>query len=181
MYRISNKKLTTYIASIILTLILSGIGLIISENTESVLPASSATAVVTRVVDGDTIHVEIDGEEETIRMIGVDTPESVKTNTPVQCFAKEASDKTKALLLNKTVRLENDPSQDEQDRYGRLLRYVYLEDGTLINEKLIAEGFAFEYTYEVPYKFQKEFKSAQRNASQNKLGLWADNTCSGRV
>ena len=75
------------------------------------------------------------------------------------------------------VELEADNSQDDKDKYDRLLRYVYLTDGTLINKKLIEDGFGFEYTYQIPYKFQTEFKAAQKQAEEKKIGLWADGAC----
>lgn len=134
------------------------------------------TFVVTRVVDGDTIVVTVPGKTEKVRLIGVDTPETVDPRKPVQCFGKEASDFTKSLLTNKSVRLESDSSQNDRDKYGRLLRYVFLGD-TNINEKIIVEGYGHEYTYRTPYKYQTEFKNAERLAREAKRGLWADNAC----
>jgi micrococcal nuclease len=130
-----------------------------------------------RVVDGDTIVVKINSQEETVRLIGIDTPEVVDPRKPVQCFGKEASEKIKELIQGKSVILTPDPTQNDKDNYGRLLRYVYLEDSTFINKKMIEEGYAFEYTYSIPYKYQLELKESQRQAKTNKLGLWADNAC----
>lgn len=132
---------------------------------------------VTKIVDGDTIKVEIDGEEETVRLIGIDTPETVHPSKPVQCFGIEASEKVKELLSDKIVRLEFDETQGEQDRYGRLLTYVFLENGTNLNELLIREGYAYEYTYESPYKYQELFKEVEVYAKNNKSGLWATGIC----
>lgn len=132
---------------------------------------------VAKVVDGDTIKVEIAQKTETIRMIGVDTPETVDPRKPVQCFGREAASKAKELMQGQAVRLEADPTQHNKDKYSRLLRYVYLKDGTLVNKKLIEEGYGFEYTYEVPYKYQLEFKAAEKAARENKRGLWADGAC----
>lgn len=134
------------------------------------------TFVVTRVVDGDTIVVTTPGKTEKVRLIGVDTPETVDPRKPVQCFGKEASDFTKSLLTNKSVRLDADPSQNDRDKYGRLLRYVFLA-GVNVNEKIIAEGYGHEYTYRIPYKYQTEFKNAERLARESKKGLWADGIC----
>jgi len=136
---------------------------------------------VTKIVDGDTIKVEINNQIETVRLIGIDTPEIKDPRKTVQCFGKEASEKTKELLENKMVRLETDSTQTDRDKYSRLLRYVYLTDGTFINKKLIEEGFAFEYTYQIPYLYQEEFKAAQKLAETNKLGLWNENSCGGSV
>ena len=132
---------------------------------------------VVKVIDGDTISVNIDGKIETIRLIGIDSPESVDPRKPVQCFGKEASDKAKQILMGKKVRLESDPTQGDKDKYKRLLRYVFLEDGTNFNRPMIEEGFAHEYTYNAPYKYQDEFKVAELNAREEKRGLWADNAC----
>jgi len=132
---------------------------------------------VTKVVDGDTIDVEINGESARLRLIGINTPETVDPRKPVECFGKEASAAAKELLFGKKVRLEADPSQTDRDKYDRLLRYVFLEDGTNFNELMIVRGYAYEYTYDVPYKYQKEFKAAQKFAEGNKKGLWADGVC----
>ncbi len=149
--------------------------------TSSPIPTStpqSTLYIVSSVIDGDTIQVIIDGKKETLRLIGIDTPETVDPRKPVQCFGKEASAKAKSLLSGKSVRLEADPTQGERDKYQRLLRYVFLEDGTNFNKLMISEGYAHEYTYNTPYKYQSEFKQAQKEAETNKVGLWADNACS---
>jgi len=140
------------------------------------LPLDSGSFVVTRVVDGDTIVVTTPGTTEKVRLIGVDTPETVDPRRPVQCFGKEASDFTKTLLNNKSVHLEADPSQDNRDKYGRLLRYVFLGNIN-VGEKIIAEGYGHEYTYRLPYKYQTAFKNAERLARESKKGLWADGVC----
>jgi micrococcal nuclease len=132
---------------------------------------------VVKVVDGDTISVNIDGVNTSVRMIGIDTPETVDPRKPVQCFGQEASNKAKAILSNQMVRLELDSSQGKYDKYNRLLAYVFLADGTNFNELMIKEGYAYEYTYSAPYKYQSAFKSAQKDAQTNKRGLWADEVC----
>jgi micrococcal nuclease len=134
---------------------------------------------VSSVVDGDTIKVNIAGTVETIRLIGIDTPEVVDPRKPVQCFGVEASNKAKELLTGQSVRLETDPTQGERDIYGRLLRYVFLSDGTNFNKLMIQEGYAYEYTYNLPYKYQNEFKQAESYARENNLGLWSPDTCNG--
>ena len=132
---------------------------------------------VIRVVDGDTIIVRINNKEERIRLIGLDTPETVDPRKPVECFGKEASDEAKKILTGKIVHLETDSSQGSRDSYGRLLAYVILPDGTNFNEFMIAEGYGYEYTYKIPYKYQTEFKKAEKIAHENKKGLWADGVC----
>lgn len=132
---------------------------------------------VTRVVDGDTFDVDVDGKIERIRMIGVDTPETVDPRKPVQCFGKEASAKTGSLIAGKRVTLEADATQGERDKYGRLLRYVFLPDGQNLGLVLIQEGYAHEYTYDLPYKYQQMFRDAEKTAREEKKGLWADDAC----
>lgn len=136
---------------------------------------------VTNVVDGDTLKVSINGSIETLRLIGMDTPETVDPRKPVQCFGKEASNMAKELLLGKKVRLEKDPSQGDRDKYGRTLAYIYLESGLFYNRYMIEQGYAYEYTYNTPYKYQTEFKQAQKTAEQNQVGLWSPSTCSGNA
>lgn len=133
---------------------------------------------VLKVIDGDTIEVSVGNQTEKIRFIGIDTPETVDPRKTVQCFGKEASNKTKALLSGKRVLLEADPTQGNRDKYKRLLRYVYTLEGIMVNKLLISEGFAHEYTYmSNPYKYQNDFKLAQKMARDNKRGLWDDNSC----
>jgi micrococcal nuclease len=136
---------------------------------------------VVKVVDGDTIDVSINGETKRLRLIGINTPETVDPRTAVQCFGKEASDKAKELLTGKKVSLEADSTQGELDKYSRLLRYVFLEDGTNFNLYMIKEGYAYEYTYNTPYKYQVEFKAAQVYAKTNNKGLWSPSTCNGEL
>jgi micrococcal nuclease len=132
---------------------------------------------VLKVVDGDTVTVDINGAPTTLRLIGLDTPETVDPRTPVQCFGKEASDKARALLTGTSVRLEYDESQGTLDKYNRTLAYLYMENGTLFNKYMIAEGFGHEYTYSMPYKYRSDFKAAEENARGQKKGLWADDAC----
>ncbi len=132
---------------------------------------------VVRVVDGDTIVVDMEGTQEKLRLIGIDTPETVDPRRAVQCFGEEASHEAKRLLEGARVRVVNDASQDTRDKYGRLLAYVFLEDGTFYNEHMIEAGFAHEYTYRVPYQYQKEFRAAEARAESAQRGLWAPDAC----
>ena len=124
---------------------------------------------VVRVVDGDTINVEINGKVESVRYIGIDTPETVDPRKPVQCFGVEASKKNKELVEGKMVRLEKDIT--DRDKYNRLLRYVWVDD-ILINQKLTEDGFAKSYSYPPDIKYQDKFVAAEKKARENKLGLW---------
>ncbi len=146
------------------------------KKTTNETPTSTQYKVVS-VVDGDTVKVSINGTTETIRIIGLNTPETVDPRKGVECFGKEASNKAKDLLSGKNVTLEVDPSQGERDKYGRLLRYVFLVDGTDFGKSMITNGYAYEYTYNTPYKYQSAYKTAQLQAQANKMGLWANNTC----
>jgi micrococcal nuclease len=132
-------------------------------------PAGSEQGVVVSVVDGDTIDVRINGVVERVRYIGMDTPETVDPRKPVQCFGKEASAKNTELALGKVVTLERDVS--ERDRYGRLLRYVYV-NGVMINEALVREGYAHVYTYPPDVKYDTVFREAERAAREQGRGLW---------
>jgi len=124
------------------------------------------TAKVVRVIDGDTI--EIEGGVK-VRYIGIDTPETVDPRKPVQCFGKEASAKNEELAGGKEVKLEKDVS--ETDKYGRLLRYVWVGD-LLVNEYLVKEGYAQVSTYPPDVKYQERFLAAQKEARENNRGLW---------
>ena len=124
--------------------------------------------IVRRVVDGDTIELE-NGEK--VRYIGVDTPETVDPRKAVQCFGREASDFNKHLVSGKTVYLIKDVSN--RDRYGRLLRYVFLENGTFVNMELIAQGYARPATYPPDVRYSKQFVGNARLAENNGRGLWS--------
>jgi micrococcal nuclease len=121
------------------------------------------------VVDGDTIVVEVGGEEQRVRYIGIDTPESVDPRRPVECFGKEASDRNRELVEGKTVGLEKDVS--ETDQFGRLLRYVWL-DGQLVNARLVSEGYAFAATYPPDVRNSELFAQLQAEARTAGSGLW---------
>lgn len=140
------------------------------EITTAALNSGVADMVkVVRVVDGDTINVEINGKTEPVRYIGIDTPETVDPRKPVQCFGVEASKKNKELVEGKMVRLEKDIT--DRDKYNRLLRYIWLGD-TLINQELVAQGFAKSYSYPPDIKYQDKFVAAEKRAREDKLGLW---------
>jgi len=123
-------------------------------------------ATVLRVIDGDTFVL---GSGEKVRLIGVDTPETKHPQKPVQYFGKEASEFTKQMIEGKVVVIEYD--RQRRDRYGRLLAYVYLSDGTFLNAEIIKEGYGFAYTH-YPFKYLDEFKSYEREAREKGNGLW---------
>jgi endonuclease YncB( thermonuclease family) len=160
-----------------------------TTNEQSIVPTQKISVItktttseqvyypVIKVVDGDTLTIQMNGKSQTLRLIGLDTPETVDPRKPVQCFGIEASNKAKNVLTGQKVLIETDPSQDTYDKYNRLLVYVFLQDGTLFNKTMISEGFGHEYTYNTPYKYQSEFKIAENEARIQKKGLWADGVC----
>ncbi len=140
--------------------------------------ADDGRAVVTHVVDGDTIDVEIGGRTERIRLIGIDTPETKKPDTPIECYGPEASAFTAALLpVGAEVRIERDVVA--RDDYGRLLGYVHRlgEDGGIsdvfVNMEIVERGFARPLTIEPNSTFAREFAAAAGRAERDDLGLWA--------
>lgn len=137
------------------------------EESEAEIGEQPLTYLVTRVIDGDTI--EIEGGQK-IRYIGIDTPESVHPQKPIECFAVEAAKKNKELVEGKRVRLEKDIS--ETDRYGRLLRYVFVGD-LFVNDYLVRWGYAYSSTYPPDVKYQDQFRQAEREARENNRGLWS--------
>jgi len=121
---------------------------------------------VERVIDGDTILL---ANGERVRLIGVDTPETKHPQKPVERFGKEAYLFTKNMVEGKEIRLEYD--WQKRDKYGRLLAYAYLKDGTFLNAEIIKQGYGFAYI-KYPFKYLEEFRQFEREASENKRGLW---------
>lgn len=126
---------------------------------------------VSQFIDGDTIAVNMSSVSQHIRFIGVDTPETHDPRKPVQCFGHLAAAYTKKLIGNQAIHLVADPLDTNRDRYGRLLRYVYLTSGELINEELIKQGYGFAYT-SFPFTKKTQFKNDQTTAKAQKRGLW---------
>lgn len=122
---------------------------------------------VERVIDGDTIEVEEIGK---IRLIGLDTPETVDPRKPVEYFGKEASQFLSRLVLHEKVRLEYE--QNKLDKYKRTLAYVYMIDGTFVNAEIIKQGYGFAYT-KFPFKYLEQFRAYEKEAREDKRGLWA--------
>ena len=140
---------------------------------------------VTDVVDGDTIKTIIDGHNITVRLLGINTPEVVDPRKPVECYGLEASAETKSLLTGKSVLVAINPNYERVDIYNRLLAYIWLVDASstesasstknlFINEYLVKEGFAYEYTFNEKnlYQYQKQFKADELIAKNAKKGLW---------
>ncbi|MCS4485349.1 thermonuclease NucI [Staphylococcus americanisciuri] len=166
-----NKKLSIIIVALVAIVVfgfqyLNHTGPFADINSEQ----NGDTYTVKRVVDGDTIIVSKAGkEDERVRLIGVDTPETVKPNTPVQPYGKEASDFTKKHLTNQTVRLEYD--REKTDRYGRTLAYVWLGDD-MFNVMLAKEGLARAKFYAPNDKYRILIEQAQKEAQKKQLNIW---------
>jgi len=139
--------------------------------------AYAANATLVRVVDGDTVEVEVDGQREKVRLIGIDTPETKKPNSPVECFGPEASAFTTSLLPDGTpLLLERDV--EARDDYDRLLAYVYrADDGLFVNLEIVAQGYANLLTFPPNVAHVDDFVAAARAAEAADLGLWR--ACSG--
>ena len=149
---------------------------------------------IAKVVDGDTIEIErVDGDKVLnekdvmkVRLLGINSPETVDPRRPVECYGKEASSYLKGLADGKLAAIELDSTQVVHDKYGRILAYVYIktpgikdQNIMMLNSDMIKNGYAYEYTYDLPYKYQDEFKSLEAIAKNNFIGLWGLNTCDG--
>lgn len=130
---------------------------------------------VIRVIDGDTIKAKNGNTTETIRIIGINSAELDDKRPLVKCFAEQAKKVAIEKLDGKAITLQEDKTQADRDRYQRLLRHVFI-NGENFGLWMIENGYANEYTYSKPYKYQKDFKDAENKASQSKKGLWGD-TC----
>ncbi len=135
------------------------------------LKESLSSHMVTKVIDGDTIEVDINGETKRVRYIGIDTPEIGNSGRSDECYANEATKRNQELVSGKLVQLEKDIS--ETDKYGRLLRYVYVDD-VLVNLRLVEEGYADVLTYPPDVAKADIFNDAKRVAKESKVGLWGD-------
>lgn len=168
------KRQKKQLIRIVITLLIVLTSFIASKtNSLKQNPALQAgTYNVSQFDDGDTVVVDMNGVDEKVRFIGVDTPETHDPRKPVQCFGKKASEFTKNLIGDNPVRLEADPTNTNRDRYNRLLRYVYLPDGTLVNLEIIKQGYGFAYL-SFPVQKAEEFRAAQKEARANMRGLWS--------
>ena len=161
-----NKYLRTIISIIILLLLFSPAAVTAGNETVS---HSITYHYCSYVIDGDTIIVIIDGKKEKVRLIGIDTPEKDGPYTKEEPFGKEASAFTKKITEGKKVMLEYD--RQKRDKYGRLLAYVYLEDSTFLNAEIIRQGYGTVFR-KFPFKYRDDFEGYEREARDNKKGLW---------
>ncbi|TKD69171.1 thermonuclease family protein [Pseudalkalibacillus hwajinpoensis] len=142
-----------------------------TTSSEPVMKENTIPATVERVVDGDTLKVQVENREETIRLLLVDTPETKHPTKPVQPFGPEASQFAKDTLEGKEVGIELDVS--ERDKYGRLLAYVWIGD-SMFNEMLLEEGLArVAYIYQPNVKYVDQFQTIQREAQEKAIGIWS--------
>lgn len=150
---------------------------VLVESTKAPVLDSSTAHKVVSVTDGDTFKVDVDGTIETVRIVGINTPETVDPRTAVECFGKEASLRLRSLLLDASVALQKDPTQSDRDRYGRLLRFVFI-DSVDVGLLMIKEGYAEESLYSsVPHVYRDQYVAAEKDAQESKRGLWADDAC----
>lgn len=183
----------TTTAALLLLASCGGHAVVLTETapaTFSLEPGGWEEATVERIVDGDTIVVRITGGapgpgageagrgEHRVRLLGIDTPESVDPRRPVECFGKEAAAAAAALLDGAEVRLVADV--EESDRYDRLLRYVYLGE-EMANARLVANGYATAYTYPPNVRHSDLFVQLERAARESDRGLWSLETCAGEA
>lgn len=172
----NKRQLLRASSSLLAVMILSALGLGLHQNGSVGLPTAKqgnqpGYYPVTHVSDGDTISVKIAGTTETVRLIGIDTPEEKDPRKPVQCFALAAAENMQKLVQGKSVRLEGDAADTDRDKYHRLLRYVYLPDGTFVNQVQVQQGYGFAYTL-FPFSMVDQFRGWEAEARQNNRGLW---------
>lgn len=171
------RKLLTLVISLVIaggTLLAQKQGWLhnVAQTVQQVQPG---TYKVVEFVDGDTITVDMNGAKENIRFIGIDTPETHDPRKAVQCFGTAAAAFTKNFIGTNNVRLESDPTNTNRDRYNRLLRYVYLPDGRLVNAEIIKAGYGFAYT-SFPFTKSDDFIKYQTEAREQGKGLWGSCT-----
>ncbi|HSX24202.1 MAG TPA: thermonuclease family protein [Candidatus Saccharimonadales bacterium] len=172
----SRRRAQRQIISLVVTLVIAGTGYYASRHQQqaaqlaSTIPAGSYR--VTEFVDGDTIAVDMNGHNEKIRMIGVDTPETHDPRKAVECFGQAAAAYTKQLIGSGPVRLEADALSTNRDRYDRLLRYVYTSDNKLVEAEVIKNGYGFAYV-SFPFSKLDEFRQYEKEAREGNKGLWS--------
>ena len=128
---------------------------------------------VVKVIDGDTIKVKIGNKIETVRLLGINTPEIENSYRHQECFGLQAKKEAKKLLTGKKIYILSDPNAPNRGEYNRLLRYVFLLDGEFVNAKLIKEGYAFSYIYQ-PIRFMDYFNLLEKDARNNRIGVWSN-------
>lgn len=158
-------------------------GTVVESGLSQLLPPADLDGPyrVTRVIDGDTFAATGPRGEVTVRMLGIDTPETKHPDKKVGCFGPEASANAARLLEDATVQLQYDANAGRTDTYGRTLAYAWV-DGQMVNHLQLLQGYAYEYTYDKssPYGYRKEFRAAEKTARRAGAGLWNEATCDGK-
>ena len=170
-FNLRNRPVLAYLSILIASILV--VGIVISQVRYPVEDFSNDQAYpVLRVIDGDTVEINYDEQAVSVRLIGVDTPETVHPNQPVEAYGREASSFTKNLLLGESVYLRFDT--ERQDRYGRLLAYLYrVPDGLFVNLEIVRQGYGHAYT-RFPFKHMELFKHYGNQARTAGKGLWGD-------
>lgn len=172
----TRRRTQKRVVSLIVSLVIAGAGFYASRHPATTAHVASNIPTgsyrVTEFVDGDTIKVDMNGKVETIRFIGMDTPETHDPRKPVECFGKAAAAYTKQVIGSGPVRLEADQLSTNRDRYDRLLRYVYTSDNKLVEAEDIKNGYAFAYV-SFPFSKLDEFRQYEKQAREQNLGLWS--------
>lgn len=183
-YQSKRKLLVALITSVVAGLLAyAGLSIekrVIEEVIEEAIPTYNVsddsisltqTGVVQKIIDGDTIVVFLENNEVTVRVIGIDTPETAVSPEGEQCYGEEATDYATSLLLGKTVTVSTDETQDVYDKYGRLLAYISV-DNSDFGQQLIENGFAKEFTYRFPYQKQVLYRTLESEAKKTSVGIW---------
>lgn len=168
------KQIVSILGAMVVVLVATLFGIELTD--DEIQEAIIADSTVMRVIDGDTVVVYLNGKEERVRLIGIDAPEVHTGGETADCYADASTDQLEDLIVGKQVRLESDPSQDDRDRYDRLLRYIFL-DQTHVNLQMVREGYAYEYTYKKPYAYQQSMQSAEKQAQEEGKGVWNTIIC----
>ena len=174
MKNVKNSKLKKLSYLFFYVFLVTSLGIVLNRNLKQLpkILSSSSTGdnkeqiTLVKVIDGDTIKVMIGGTEKNVRLIGLNAPETS------DCKGDRSKTELEKLLTGQTILLEDDPTQGEKDKYGRLLRYVHTGNGVNVNERIIEIGGAKEYTYDNDYKYKDLFVNAQNTAKKDKLGVW---------
>ncbi len=170
--RLTTKKLLTWLLTVGLIMLLVAVQKRWLKPPKAAVEQQPGLYRVITIYDGDTISVDMNGTAEKVRLIGVDTPETHDPRKAVQCFGKSATRFTTNIIDSHRIRLAADPDNTNRDRYNRLLRYVYLPDGRLVNAEIIKHGYGFAYTG-FPFTKLEQFRTYQKQARQKGLGLWS--------
>ena len=170
----SKKRLAVSFVALCLILFLSG--LVYAQKSQPPIPAkdfsSSIAYKVERIVDGDTVVLLMEGKKTKVRLIGVDTPETVHPSKPVEAYGKEASQFTRNLLEGESVYIEYESGASELDKYGRLLAYLYrAPDGLFVNLEIVRQGYGHAYT-QYPFQHMELFRTYEKKATHAGKGLW---------